>query len=201
MKYMGSKRAMLRNGLGELLTELVPEKERFFDLFCGTGSVAGYVAQRFHAPVYAGDLQQYAVTLAASLVERTDHFVSGVIATKWIEDARQWLEAQGSYWQQATQLRPVDSTNCAWRAAVASVREFCGDLPSTFPIARAYGGYYYSPVQAMELDALRISLPSHQYTAALAALIDAASSCAAAPGHTAQPFSTKRYFNHCRNFA
>lgn len=51
-------------------------------------------------------------------------------------------------------------------------------------------GYYFSPVQAMVLDALRQTLPrdKDQYNIALAALVEAASKCAASPGHTAQPF-------------
>src|SRR4029077_12978665 len=48
--------------------------------------------------------------------------------------------------------------------------------------------------QAMQLDALRATLPAgnRSRTIALAALIRAASRCAAAPGHTAQPFQPTR---------
>uniref|UniRef100_UPI00228153F7 hypothetical protein n=1 Tax=Escherichia coli TaxID=562 RepID=UPI00228153F7 len=54
----------------------------------------------------------------------------------------------------------------------------------------AYGGHYFSPMQALELDALRRTIPksSLQSNACIAALVDAASRCAASPGHTAQPF-------------
>jgi hypothetical protein len=56
-------------------------------------------------------------------------------------------------------------------------------------ITPAYGGYYFSPKQALELDALRATLPrGENRSLACAALIQAASECAAAPGHTAQPF-------------
>jgi adenine-specific DNA methylase len=188
---MGSKRAMLRNGLGQLLTELVPAKDRFFDLFCGTGSVAGYVAQRFCVPVYACDLQTYAVALTASQVEQTTPFAHEEVGDDWISAAAQWLVAYSDDWQRANRMAPLGSSFDAWRSAVDDAREFCSSLPSVFPTARAYGGHYYSPIQAMVLDALRANLPSNHRTAALAALIDAASSCAAAPGHTAQPFGTK----------
>lgn len=191
VKYMGSKRAMLRNGLGELLTELVPTRDRFFDLFCGSGSVAGYVAQRFPVPVHACDLQTYAVALTACQVEQTASFAHENVGGSWISTAAQWMAAFSSEWQRANQLLPSDSSFDAWRSAIRDARDFCSDLPDAFPTAQAYGGYYYSPVQAMVLDSLRASLPSTHQTAALAALIDAASSCAAAPGHTAQPFSTK----------
>ena len=58
------------------------------------------------------------------------------------------------------------------------------------PITKAYGGHYFSPQQAVWIDALRAKLPSTEpaKTVALAALIQAASQSAAAPGHTAQPF-------------
>jgi len=191
VKYMGSKRAMLRNGLGELLTELVPARDRFFDLFCGSGSVAGYVAQRFSVPVYACDLQTYAVALTACQVEQTAPFTYEDVGEGWISAAAKWIAAYSDEWQHANQLRPSGPSFDAWRSAVRNAREFCSNLPDVFPIAQAYGGYYYSPVQAMVLDSLRANLPSPQRTAALAALIDAASSCAAAPGHTAQPFGTK----------
>lgn len=191
VKYMGSKRAMLRNGLGELLTELVPSRERFFDLFCGAGSVAGYVAQRFSVPVYACDLQTYAVALTACQVEQTAPFAHEDVGEGWIAAAAQWMDAYSDDWQRANLMRPSGASFDAWRSAVKDARDFCSNLPDAFPTARAYGGYYYSPVQAMVLDSLRASLPSAHRTAALAALIDAASSCAAAPGHTAQPFGTK----------
>lgn len=182
---------MLRNGLGELLTELIPTRDRFFDLFCGSGSVAGYVAQRFAVPVYACDLQTYAVALTACQVEQTAPFAHEDVGADWLATATQWLVAFSDDWQRANKMTPLGSSFDAWRSAIKEARDFCSGLPDAFPTARAYGGYYYSPIQAMVLDALRAGLPSTHRTAALAALIDAASSCAAAPGHTAQPFGTK----------
>lgn len=188
---MGSKRAMLRNGLGELLEEVVPKKARFFDLFCGAGSVSGHVASRYQIPVHASDLQTYAVALTASQVEQTIPFVADDVGNSWLAKSTVWLSAQSEIWKSANCLVPPDSSFDSWRNAVARAREFCAELPTDFPIARAYGGYYYSPTQAMTIDALRSCLPMNHRTAALAALIDAGSNCAAAPGHTAQPFSTK----------
>jgi adenine-specific DNA methylase len=59
-----------------------------------------------------------------------------------------------------------------------------------WPISKAYGGYYYSPVQALVFDSLRQTLPSDsaRRKIALAALVEATSRAAASPGHTAQPF-------------
>jgi adenine-specific DNA methylase len=59
---------------------------------------------------------------------------------------------------------------------------------------KAYGGHYFSPNQAAWLDALRATMPRRDpgRSIALAALIRAGSQCAAAPGHTAQPFQPTR---------
>ena len=53
-----------------------------------------------------------------------------------------------------------------------------------------YGGYYFSPTQALTFDALLGALPRSEESRdlCLAATLIAASRCAAAPGHTAQPF-------------
>ena len=51
MKYMGSKRLMLQNGLGTLIKEETPKYERFVDLFAGASFVAWFVAQNTDASV------------------------------------------------------------------------------------------------------------------------------------------------------
>lgn len=190
LKYMGSKSAMLRNGLGELLSEQVPIKKRFFDLFCGSGSVAGYVAQEFEIPVFAGDLQKYAVVLAAAQVEQTTAFSSTEAWSKWDACATNWLIDNLRNFNTVIELSKLSGFTSDMRPIVFYAREFCSELPKIFELSKAYGGYYYSPMQAVYLDALRSTLPSIYSTAALAALISASSTCAAAPGHTAQPFST-----------
>ena len=55
---------------------------------------------------------------------------------------------------------------------------------------RNYGGHYFSPTQATSLDAMIDTLPTEPRArdVCLAATITTASQCAAAPGHTAQPF-------------
>jgi len=191
VKYMGSKRGMLKNGLGSLLSECVPESKRFYDLFCGAGSVSGYVAQNFDVPVYASDLQSYAVALAAAQIEQTQAFDHSAVVKLWAEEARAWLARQEEIWAYALEFAPQDGAHESWRIAVEQVRKICSELPDCFSVARAYGGYYYSLVQALAIDALRATLPRGYEVACLAALLDASSACAAAPGHTAQPFGTK----------
>lgn len=191
MKYMGSKRSMLKNGLGELLEALVPSKATFYDLFCGGGSVAGHVAQRFSIPVCASDLQKYAVVLAAAQIEQTEHFDPTLVWQRWQDASTAWLAGVTSHLSMPPPLPLASESKSKWRSAVASTRLYCSMLPPEFPLSRAYGGYYFSAAQAMTLDALRHCLPDERKTPTLAALIDAASSCAAAPGHTAQPFGTR----------
>ena len=67
------------------------------------------------------------------------------------------------------------------------MRAFC-ELCDKYPITKAYGGHYFSPLQAIHIDALLTTLPITNKNTLLASLIHAASECAASPGHTAQPF-------------
>ena len=70
LKYMGSKRAMLGNGLGEVLGGMVGRHKRFVDLFAGSASVAWHVAGRYPIETWAFDLQRYSAVLAAAVVQR-----------------------------------------------------------------------------------------------------------------------------------
>ena len=64
MKYMGSKRVMLQDGLGEILRTEAESAARVVDLFCGSGVVSWFVATTLAKPVLACDLQRFATTLA-----------------------------------------------------------------------------------------------------------------------------------------
>jgi adenine-specific DNA-methyltransferase len=178
MKYMGSKRMMLRNGLGGLLMRRVRSKRRFIDLFCGSGAVATYVAVRSKIRVVAWDLQRYSAVLANAIITRDSVF--------------DW-ECSWKFWYRRAQSRikldTIPRLPKITYTAVANARKWCR-RKRCFPLTRAYGGHYFSPYQAIWLDALRQTVPRDQpgQTIAIAALIRAASRCAAAPGHTAQPF-------------
>lgn len=182
MKYMGSKRAMLQNGLGKLLNELVPQHQRFVDLFAGSGAVASYVACSRQLPVLAFDLQAYSVAVAAAVIERTSPENANSIWDRWISEAGEILIA-------------ANVPNESWETPsdVFHAREW-SQAQARLPVTRAYGGHYFSPLQAVCIDALRIALPKDGMgqKLALASLIRAASQCVAAPGHTAQPFQPTR---------
>ncbi len=182
MKYMGSKRAMLHNGLGELLDREAAGARRFVDLFAGSGAVAIHIARRFAIPVLAFDLQCYSAVLTSAVVNRRMKLNSQNLWSAWKRDGQAHFTATKA--PTAPKLT---------QATVADFRSWC-DEQTALPITKAYGGHYFSPQQAVWIDTLRANLPEREpaRTVALAALIQAASQCAAAPGHTAQPFQPTR---------
>jgi len=179
MKYMGSKRAMLRNGLGKLLADEAPRASRFVDLFTGSGAVARHVAQSQPVPVLAADLQEYSVALAAAVICRNRALDATRIWEEWFSTAEQFVAKLAK--------PPAISRKSASEVAAARM---WSEAQAGLPITAAYGGHYFSPFQTIWLDALRFSLPRQKESRqlALASLIQAASHCAASPGHTAQPF-------------
>ena len=187
MKYMGSKRAMLLNGLGEALEAASHNTTRVVDLFTGSGAVACHAAEKYNCVVVANDLQMYSSALADAVISRTEVTCADEWWPDWKADALAAVE-EGELWVKATRLQAWLEKLTAAEAA-DKARELCAQAP-TGSICRAYGGYYFSPLQALWFDHLRSSLPKEkdQHAVALGALIQAASKCAASPGHTAQPF-------------
>lgn len=183
---MGSKRAMLGNGLGEVLDRSLRDANRVLDLFTGSAAVAWYVAERHDKEVLAGDLQSYSRVLAASVIERTTPILDRDWVDNWMRRARSRISAHPK-WKEIKELQCLLGKEPV--SEMASIARSI-DLGTAYPLSRAYGGYYYSPWQAAWIDALRASLPISDalHNIALAALIQAASRCAASPGHTAQPF-------------
>lgn len=169
---------MLQNGLGELLAREVNDASRFVDLFAGSGSVAIHIAQGWSIPVLAFDLQSYSAVLTAAVVHRQKPILWQPIWAEWLQRATIQYET----YKIPTIDRVTPST-------ISGVRGWC-DQQTELPITKAYGGHYFSAEQTVWIDALRATLPSEELeeTVALAALIQSASQCAAAPGHTAQPF-------------
>ena len=188
MKYMGSKRVMLANGLGDVLTEESKSASRFVDLFCGAGVVSWFVATSRELPVLSCDLQSFATTMAASVVKRTDNGGLDREIMAWmcrVHDRRK----RGPSWSEAAALDRSEAPIAVWWK---KAQELCGEARPTGlgPVWRNYGGYYFSPTQAASLDAMLDTLPAegNARDVCLAATIMTASQCAAAPGHTAQPF-------------
>ena len=188
---MGSKRVMLTNGLGEVLREQASGRQRFVDLFCGGASVSWFAAERLGLPVLALDLQEYAVVLARSVIGRTVAIDPARVAEEWLDkigDARWSHDVCGK----VVELDSAGLNTATWRKRA---QELCRSVQdAALPVLRAYGGHYFSPTQALTIDAMIACLPEEepQHSVCLAATIVAASKCAASPGHTAQPFKATR---------
>ncbi len=182
MKYMGSKRWMLQNGLGEMLAASRLDAKRFVDLFAGSGAVATHMARHFPVPVVAVDLQLYSSVLTGAIIQRKAVLLWEDVWTRWHASASRSVRS----------YRPPRAEKLT-RGTVADFRNWC-ERRTALPLTKAYGGHYFGPKQAVWLDALRNSIPGEEpeRTVALAALIHAASKCAASPGHTAQPFQPTR---------
>jgi adenine-specific DNA methylase len=183
---MGSKRSMLRNGLGDLLLEQVVLFDRFVDLFAGGGFVSWFVAERIAKPVLAVDLQKYSTILCEAVISRTESLDAEALINKWIDEARR--KRNMSYlWKKAEYY---SSEVMEIRTFVDQARILCETKSLVGPIWNAYGGYYFSPAQALTFDYLLDNLPDNkeERIVCLAACIASASECVASPGHTAQPF-------------
>lgn len=179
---MGSKRWMLSNGLGHLLNQMAPKSKRFVDLFAGSSVVSYHVASKTPIPVVACDLQKFSIVLARAVIARCSQVNSNKLWQGWFSRA-----------EKIAKKKRIPNGDKLTQAIVKDYREWSGRQKS-FPVTKAYGGHYFSPTQAIWIDALRKTLPKKEpgKVVALAALIQAASQCAASPGHTAQPFQPTR---------
>lgn len=186
MKYMGSKRYMLNNGLGKLICDQAKQSQRIVDLFCGASSVTWFVAEKTNKPVLAVDLQLYAVTLAQAVIERNVPLKPESLMVGWLTKVKADRN-ESLLWQDAT-LIGKETTDI--KKLVEEARILCQELSAIGPTWNAYGGYYFSPGQALTFDYMIKCLPKDEpeRSVCLAATIITASKCAAAPGHTAQPF-------------
>ncbi|XWW47894.1 DNA adenine methylase [Fibrella sp. USSR17] len=173
---------MLKNGLGSMILNQAEKSNRIFDPFCGSAAVTWFIAQNTNKQVYAGDLQQYSVELANSVLLRTSPLnkEQSSILFKCIENAKQDYSYQCNPFTVDHSIEYV-SANIEWSSG------------STFNITKAYGGYYLSYNQAIMIDMLLNNLPVDRElkSVMVAAIIEATSQCVAAPGHTAQPFKPK----------
>ncbi len=198
MKYMGHKGKMLPV-LGDILLHYADGAGKIADPFCGSATVSWFLAENTDKEIVAGDIQSFAVARAKAVVERTESFDPDRMIESWFARATSLVGQIASHFpNNLRSIEPNLTDPKQIKQVVTQSRNFCRDvLPAVFddlggawPISKAYGGYYYSPVQSLVFDALRQCLPSdtNKRKVALAALVEAVSRAAAAPGHTAQPF-------------
>jgi adenine-specific DNA-methyltransferase len=188
MKYMGSKRAMLQNGLGVTLRKHAHGRARLVDLFCGGASVSWFAASKMGMAVVANDLQRFSAVLAGAVASRCRPLDATQLGEQWLTLESCALGQWDRLLRRAEQLRGCHSDQITF---VQRARALCAGEAGTGVMWRAYGGHYFSPTQAAHFDCLLATLPQDEpgRTVCHAALIMAASDCAASPGHTAQPFS------------
>ena len=183
LKYMGSKVSMLQAGLSGIISDvLAAQPPRFVDLFAGSGAVARWVAENHAIPVDAVDVQLYGKLLSSVIVERNEK-ASAAVLNDWITSSQE-LHQHRSVGFRTPADGALDS------AAVYSERQMAEQIGLPGFMARQYGGHYYSINQAIAFDCLleRLPVEGPERLVALASVIESASSCAASPGHTAQPF-------------
>jgi adenine-specific DNA-methyltransferase len=127
-----------------------------------------------------GQTQGRLVTHA--VVSRTQRLDAARLEKTWLNPVRA-RRSRYKLWRAAPAL--ADGIR---KTTVVAAREIC-EASTTNQVSRLYGGYY-SPQQAITFDLLLRGLPTRKPDRAVchAALLMAASKCAAAPGHTAQPF-------------
>lgn len=188
MKYMGSKRYMLTNGLGEMLLREAPRFDRVVDLFCGAAAISRYVARSCNVPVLAVDLQHYATALAGAVISRTTALNYDAVAAKWLSEVQRLVKRSPLF----KAARELEGSSLPIASRVSEAMALCSELSLVGPVWNAYGGHYYSPTQALILDYMRRYLPEDEAERAvcLGATLIVASKAASSPGHTAQPFAT-----------
>ncbi|MEQ7918949.1 DNA adenine methylase [Xanthomonas sp. WHRI 1810A] len=198
MKYMGHKGKLLKV-LGDVLLEESKNSSSIADPFCGSGAVSWFLAERTSKRVVSGDLQGFAACRAGAITHRTALLDHNKLLRSWLCKAETIVRDIVEKFPNAEEsVEPRPSSTDETIKYVLRSRVFCERvlpplLETTglkFPITKAYGGHYFSPMQAIWLDALRATLPTRRDSriVALAALIETAGKCAASPGHTAQPF-------------
>ena len=161
---MGSKKYLLSNGLGKLIVEKSKKSNRFIDMFTGSASIAWFAASKIENKIIASDIQEYAVILAEAVISRSQEFEFDKLKVKWLDKSRK-------------EFVGLTKNNSKIKLVPNIIRS-------------AYGGYYFSPQQALIFDILLKNLPKVDpvKSIAKASLITSASQCVASPGHTAQPF-------------
>lgn len=198
MKYMGHKGKMLPV-LSQILLHYGKSAGKIADPFCGSAAVSWFLAENTEKEIISGDIQSFAVARASAVVERVEVFDPHRMLQNWFTRSKALVEHVADHFpNHLRSIEPNLTDPTLIRQVVSQSRNFCRDvLPCVFaemggfwPISKAYGGHYYSPVQALVFDALRQCLPTRadKRKVALGALIEAVSRAAAAPGHTAQPF-------------
>lgn len=223
VRYMGSKKA-----LAPEIAQIISGNHStatVFDVFAGMCAVGSEVASRHR--LFTNDVHAYAATIATALFTGSSRKTTSLVAkpellSNFERNKKELSKVVGS------RLRDEDKHFSSqditfWKAGLEFCRREMGrpparklpnlnriaDYKSTtvlFPyclVTSYFAGAYFGLRQAIEIDSLRYAIdqaPIEHQSHYLAALIEVASHCAAAPGHFAQYLvpRNKRSFAYIR---
>lgn len=210
VRYMGSKKALAPE-ISHIISDRHPEAT-VLDVFAGMCAVGTQVAARHK--LFTNDIHAYATTIASALFtgsstgptsivarqELLPHFKRNKRALESAVAGRLRLEDQffcsggdPSHWRKALEFSEHEIARSPGRklAGLPSIKKYKLNH-KLFPyclITSYFAGAYFGVRQAVEIDSLRYAIdqaPLSNRHCYLAALIDAVSHCALAPGHFAQ---------------
>jgi adenine-specific DNA-methyltransferase len=207
---MGSKKA-LAPVISHIISERHP-KATVLDVFAGMCAVGTQVAARHR--LFTNDIHAYAATIASALFagaatgptsivakdELLRHFSENKKALEASVPGRLRLEDQlfGSnggllQWRKGLEFFESEVERPPGRklSGLSNIADYKSN-PKLFPyclVTSYFAGAYFGLRQAIEIDSLRYAIdhaPARRRDRYMAALIEAASHCATAPGHFAQ---------------
>ncbi len=210
VRYMGSKKALAPE-ISHIISEQNPTAT-ILDVFAGMCAVGTQVAAKHR--LLTNDVHAYAATVASALFTGAAIGPTSIVAReellrnfnrnkKALEGAVEYrlrqedkffcTERDLSSWQKGLEFYRNEIARPPARKLVglSKIAEYKQD-PHLFPfclITTYFAGAYFGVRQSIELDSLRYAIelaPKKNKNRYLAALIDAASRCATAPGHFAQ---------------
>tara|TARA_R110002110_G_scaffold379354_1_gene589871 strand:- start:2211 stop:3440 length:1230 start_codon:yes stop_codon:yes gene_type:complete len=210
VRYMGSKKALAPE-ISELISERHPNSA-VLDVFAGMCAVGTEVVGRHK--LYTNDVHAYAATIASALFTGPINGATSITARAELlrhfnKNKRVLEDSANGRLQKEDQYFRGDSSSANFRPAIEfNDRELqrpparklpnlptiakYKETPKTFPYCLAtsyFSSAYFGIRQAIEIDSIRYAIdqaPKKNRERYLAALVDAASHCAAAPGHFAQ---------------
>lgn len=210
VRYMGSKKALAPE-IAHIISERHP-KATVCDVFAGMCAVGSQVAARHR--LFTNDIHAYAATIASALFtgsatgptsivardELLKHFnknkkalEASVVGRLRSEDQFFGSDGDLTFWRKGLRFTDSEVKRPPARklAGLSNMADY-RDNSRLFPyclVTSYFAGAYFGLRQAIEIDSLRYAIdqgPARNRDRYLAALIDAASHCATAPGHFAQ---------------
>jgi adenine-specific DNA-methyltransferase len=209
IKYMGSKRSLALKIANRIARE--HPKATVLDVFSGMCAVGTEVAVRH--PLFTNDVHAFAHVVADALFVASDEALTSKEMSKFIaafdSNKRALLQALRAPLKRERSIIEKLGNPKGWRLLKDfTLRQQCRSAPTQlsgleslasyrlnptqFPYSLAssyFGSSYFGISQAIEIDSLRYAIdqrPDTHRSRYLAALVQAVSHCATAPGHFAQ---------------